>query len=223
MPKKFSEIREDNSAAGWIIGNVQGAIPAPIPKKFVKKASAGRKDAKQEVKEHAWAPQVHAYTPHTIKKTVKKIANIDDLNDWLNREKMPPNHPYHILAKKRFAKLHKEDVSGFADASAPSNSNYQTQLSPTQTAKKPKGKKMKKIKEYYSRRIVEAGKVCPECDNTGIVKKFGNNILCPSCSGDARVDNEKLMYKQAKDMLSKGTTNPVDENVDMMGKMGYKM
>jgi hypothetical protein len=144
-------IREDASAGGWIIGNLPGTIPSPIPKKFVKKASGGQFAAKQQA----------------------------------------------------------EEVSGFADASAPSNSNYQTTtLSPTQTAKKPK---MKKLKEYYEKNIVELAKVCPECNNTGVVKKFGNNILCTACNTDPRANDPKVIGKQAKDMLTTGRTTPVDE------------
>ena len=145
-------MKEDASAQGWIIGNVQGAIPNPIPKKQLKKASAQQP-------------------------------------------------------------LKKEDVTGFADASAPSNSNYQTELSPTQTAKKPGKKKMKNIKEYYHRNIVELAHVCPECDNTGVKKQFGNNMLCTCTHGeDRRVDQENLMFKQARDMLGTGHTTAVAES-----------
>jgi diadenosine tetraphosphatase ApaH/serine/threonine PP2A family protein phosphatase len=197
--------------------------------------------------------------------------------------------------------LTKEDAAvGFADASAPSNSNYQTELSPTQMAKKPSGKKkkMKTVKEHYEKNIVEAkkvqtlrvsmnksgiklhddnstvfhvysgsgepsrksyierlkyngihaepahsyyvghnairvhnkhkdkaekiifphhfrestNKVCPDCNNTGVVRKFGNNVLCSTCGGDARSANPEIIGKQARDMLATGQTVAVKES-----------
>lgn len=61
--------------------------------------------------------------------------------------------------KKQERQVHamREDVTGFADASAPSNSNYQTELSPTQT--KAKKKKSMKVKEAYERRLVKLASI----------------------------------------------------------------
>jgi hypothetical protein len=112
--------------------------------------------------------------------------------------------------------LAKEEVAGFADASAPSNSNYQTELSPTQTAKSKKMPK-KTVKEAYYRRMVELAHVCPKCNNTGMMHRFGQNMLCdaPSCSAgeDKRTEKENEMYVQARDMLSTGKTTAVAEDV----------
>lgn len=108
--------------------------------------------------------------------------------------------------------LTKEETFGFADASAPSNSNYQTELSPTTTAEKKKMKRNKSIKERYERKLVELAQVCPECNNTGVKKQFGNNMLCTCTHGeDRRVDQENLMFKQARDMLGTGHTTAVKE------------
>ena len=109
--------------------------------------------------------------------------------------------------------LTKEETFGFADASAPSNSNYQTELSPTTTAEKKKMKRNKSIKERYERKLVELAQVCPECNNTGVKKQFGNNMLCTCTHGeDRRVDQENLMFKQARDMLGTGHTTAVAES-----------
>lgn len=139
-----------------IVGHVEGTIPNPIPKKFLKQLSS--------------------------RKTTAPV---------------------------------KEDTAGFADASAPSNSNYQSELSPTQTAKKPAGKKkMKSLKEFLRVDEGMTGGVCPLCNNTGMMKKYGNNMLCTNCKSgtDKRVDQENLMFKQARDMLSTGKTTPVAED-----------
>jgi hypothetical protein len=208
-----NSVQEDNSADGMIIGNIPGTIPNPIPKKFVKKASGGQPAAKQQTEAYSVGDNVHyikgviGHGPARFEKMQGKISNVVHSGVYQILSKSKKLHTVrHASITGRVAN---EEVTGFADASAPSNSNYQTQLSPTKTAKK---MSKKKLKEYYQKNIVELAKVCPECNNTGVVRKFGNNVLCTSCGGDARSDNPKIIGKQAKDMLTTGRTTPVAES-----------
>jgi len=130
---------------------------------------------------------------------------------------IPDPIPKKVVKKmsklKTTPSVNKESVTGFADASGPSNSDYVAELSPTQISTVRK-KKMSKVRKKYNHKIVEAMSVCPYCNNTGVMKKFGNNILCTHCSAgeDKRVEQKNLMFQQAKDMLSRGMTTPVAES-----------
>jgi hypothetical protein len=211
-----------------IVGHVEGTIPNPIPKKYLKQLSSRKTTAPvSEGNGHVvltFSPMTAVYAAHhhkCVQVNSKKVHAIDEkfpsvkaAHDWADRDESDKaGEP----TKARFkscacAKGLKEDTAGFADASAPSNSSYQTQLSPTQTAKKPQGKKkMKTIKEFL--KVSEAASICAACNNTGVMKKFGNNMICDQCTAgtDKRVDQENLMFKQARDMLSVGKTIPVAE------------
>jgi hypothetical protein len=228
-------------------GSIQGAfgvvgtIPKPISKKYLKKASANQPLVK-ETKHHVvltFSPTTCVYAAHHHKcsqvnsskvnaigekfpdtKAARKWADVDE-----SEKAGEPTKAFFRVCK--CAKTMKEDAAvGFADASAPSNSNYQAELSPTTIAKPSnKGKKkMKTVKERYERNMVELAKVCPDCNNTGVMKKYGNNVLCTSCGGDPRSANSKIIGQQAKDMLSTGKTKAVEEGWNKkIGKpMGHK-
>ncbi len=219
-------IKEDNSSGGWIIGDLPGTIPNPIPQKYVKKLSKLKTTSPKTIKEIMNPYSIHNYIQlvHNMHRTGVHTHSANIVRHKINHYRSRLQH--HIVKRKI-----KEDVSGFADASSPSNSNYAEILDPVQMAKSTSKdigkKKMKKtVKEMYQKRMVsELMGVCPFCNNTGMVQKYGNNRLCTHCSAgeDARVEKENLMYQQAKDMLSKGMTTPVAEEFVEPYKAGTKV